>query len=362
VSQPVAVRYAFHIDPRGMNLYSREGLPASPFRSDDWPVESLDALVEEYQTRTPEQLASLLVYPAEMTSHAAAKALAGKGEERALPIVDRLLGGDDPDARAGALRTLGYLYWLGPVAPGSRYYGVEPQAVTPAVAKALDRLAAAGDDPDEWVRCCAAEALGMIGTDDRRTYELVKQFVVDDSPRVRTIAARLTKFRIKKHEHNVGIAYALLKARPFGDRTSVECVTNVLNHARLTGPVDLKTIGRFLGNVGPGQGGEFIDDLGDALRRIKMDDGAPSLNHPDAMPGILNLYSIGYRNYMLYGVERWIARPQNVPDFQSKIDELENRIEQLRRDKPGNWPDLVGRYEDAIEGLRQLVQKSRAAK
>ncbi|MFM8275362.1 MAG: sialate O-acetylesterase [Gemmata sp.] len=36
VPNPVAVRYAFSANPAGANLYNRDGLPASPFRSDDW--------------------------------------------------------------------------------------------------------------------------------------------------------------------------------------------------------------------------------------------------------------------------------------------------------------------------------------
>lgn len=36
VKEPVAVRYAFSQNPDGANLYNREGLPASPFRTDDW--------------------------------------------------------------------------------------------------------------------------------------------------------------------------------------------------------------------------------------------------------------------------------------------------------------------------------------
>lgn len=35
VSHPVAVRYGWHHNPKG-NLYNRVGLPASPFRTDDW--------------------------------------------------------------------------------------------------------------------------------------------------------------------------------------------------------------------------------------------------------------------------------------------------------------------------------------
>ncbi len=37
VPAPVAVRYAWADNPEGANLYNVEGLPASPFRTDDWP-------------------------------------------------------------------------------------------------------------------------------------------------------------------------------------------------------------------------------------------------------------------------------------------------------------------------------------
>lgn len=36
VKAPVAVRYGFTMNPSMCNLYNKEGLPASPFRSDDW--------------------------------------------------------------------------------------------------------------------------------------------------------------------------------------------------------------------------------------------------------------------------------------------------------------------------------------
>lgn len=36
VPNPVAVRYAYSINPDGCNLYNNEGLPASPFRTDSW--------------------------------------------------------------------------------------------------------------------------------------------------------------------------------------------------------------------------------------------------------------------------------------------------------------------------------------
>jgi sialate O-acetylesterase len=37
VQNPVAVRYAWANNPQQANLYNKEGLPASPFRTDDWP-------------------------------------------------------------------------------------------------------------------------------------------------------------------------------------------------------------------------------------------------------------------------------------------------------------------------------------
>lgn len=36
VKEPVAVRYAYQMNPDGANLYNREGLPAVPFRTDTW--------------------------------------------------------------------------------------------------------------------------------------------------------------------------------------------------------------------------------------------------------------------------------------------------------------------------------------
>ena len=36
VAAPTAVRYAWAYNPEGCNLYNKEGLPASPFRTDDW--------------------------------------------------------------------------------------------------------------------------------------------------------------------------------------------------------------------------------------------------------------------------------------------------------------------------------------
>jgi sialate O-acetylesterase len=36
ISAPIAVRYAWADNPRSANLYNKEGLPASPFRTDSW--------------------------------------------------------------------------------------------------------------------------------------------------------------------------------------------------------------------------------------------------------------------------------------------------------------------------------------
>jgi sialate O-acetylesterase len=36
VEQPVAVRYAWSTNPGSLDLYNEQGLPAAPFRTDDW--------------------------------------------------------------------------------------------------------------------------------------------------------------------------------------------------------------------------------------------------------------------------------------------------------------------------------------
>jgi sialate O-acetylesterase len=40
VPHPVAARYAWVNDPAGCNLTNSTGLPALPFRTDDWPISS----------------------------------------------------------------------------------------------------------------------------------------------------------------------------------------------------------------------------------------------------------------------------------------------------------------------------------
>jgi len=46
VQHPVAARYAWSMNPSQRSLlYNQEGLPASPFRTDDWPLMNQDAEV-----------------------------------------------------------------------------------------------------------------------------------------------------------------------------------------------------------------------------------------------------------------------------------------------------------------------------
>lgn len=56
VSEPVAVRYAWAMNPSQRNLlYNKEGLPASPFRTDNWPLfQSGDEIVEVTKPAKPE--------------------------------------------------------------------------------------------------------------------------------------------------------------------------------------------------------------------------------------------------------------------------------------------------------------------
>ena len=356
VPQPVAVRYACHFDPRGMNLYNRASLPASPFRSDDWPIDGLDETVEKCSAKSPEELAAMLGYPTMLHSHAAAKALATKGHAVVLPIVKRLLAGDDRDQRCGALRTLGYLYWMGILPRGSAYYTAKPQAVTPAVAGAIAMIGKAAGDGDPLVRRCAAEALSLIGSENESVFAIIKKLALDDDALVRTAAMRMSKYRFNTHAHNTALAYALLEGKPFGDRTSIALAGNLLNHYRIKGPIDVVAAARFLAGIGPGQGGDVVGNLGDMLRRVKLPNGEKALDHPKVMSALLDLYSIGYRNYFLYGIWHWVKVKDHAPAIRKKIQQLQGEIKRLRQDKPKGWRDLTERYTDAIDDLNYVIE------
>jgi len=165
----------------------------------------------------------------------------------------------------------------------------------------------------------------------------------------------MSKFRLKTHARNTGVAYALLEQKPFGDATSAHLAGNLLNHYRLLGPIDREVVSGFLMQVGPGQGQGAVGDLGDLLRRVKLSDGRPALNDPHVMPALLHLYGIGYRNYMLYGVERWISYKENVPAFRKGIERLQTEIKRLKTERPVGWQDLSRRYADAVEGLEVFI-------
>jgi len=47
VQKPLAVRYAWSDNPGAIDLYNTEGLPASPFRTDDWPLKTKGKLFSE---------------------------------------------------------------------------------------------------------------------------------------------------------------------------------------------------------------------------------------------------------------------------------------------------------------------------
>ena len=54
VKNPIAVRYAWAMNPSGRNLlYNKEGFPASPFRTDDWPL--FDPKAEVLEVNKPKK-------------------------------------------------------------------------------------------------------------------------------------------------------------------------------------------------------------------------------------------------------------------------------------------------------------------
>lgn len=57
VERPIAVRYAWAMNPSQRNLlYNKEGLPASPFRTDNWPLFDVehDDIIEVNKPKKPD--------------------------------------------------------------------------------------------------------------------------------------------------------------------------------------------------------------------------------------------------------------------------------------------------------------------
>lgn len=61
VSKPIAVRYAWAMNPSQRNLlYNKEGLPASPFRTDDWPLfDPKDSIVTVIKPKKPDDYSTI---------------------------------------------------------------------------------------------------------------------------------------------------------------------------------------------------------------------------------------------------------------------------------------------------------------
>ncbi|HUT10616.1 MAG TPA: hypothetical protein VMY42_08970, partial [Thermoguttaceae bacterium] len=115
----------------------------------------------------------------------------------------------------------------------------------------------------------------------------------------------------------------------------------------------------YLQKIGPGQGGDVVGDLGDMLRRIQLPGSTKkALDDPEVMSAVLHLHAIGYRNYFLYGVWRWVTLEDHLPAIREEIRRLRNEIERLDREKPEGWRDLSARYADAIEGLEAEIVRA----
>jgi len=131
---------------------------------------------------------------------------------------------------------------------------------------------------------------------------------------------------------------------------------NLLNHYRVKGPIEYAKVTRYFERVGPGQGSPAMSNLGDLLRRLQVPGSQrKALDQPDVLPALLHLYAIGYRNYFLYGIWRWVTLENHLPALHKETRRLEREIRRLRSEKPESWEDLSTRYADAIAGLKEVI-------
>ncbi len=58
---------------------------------------------------------------------------------------------------------------------------------------------------------------------------------------------------------------------------------------------------------------------------------------------------------------RILAKKEFHPAVKKKIAELKADVSRLGRDKPAGWLERKRRYEDAIAGLEEILQKGAGA-
>ncbi len=355
VASPVAVRYAYQSEVIAQNLYNNDGLPAFPFRTDNWGFPDPAKAFEAAKVLSAEQLVARLGYPADVESLAAANALAAKGPSIAT-VLDKLLTDADRDVRCGAIHAYGYLHNHGTVP--DRYRDVTPPTPTKSSAAALARIDKASKDVDPWVRVAALDALMISGMVTPRALDIAVRLADDTDGFVRARAIQLGRLRI--HDNSDDTCVALAMGTLTGHLTdnaeaTIRALSLLSRYAGRSKKTDYLQFARSLGKLETGQvPAEVLYRLGN-LRTSKI---ASHLGHEDVRATVLHLYSLGADVVSrLYANENFTAA---VPRFRTAISEWKAAAAKLELDRPAGWQDRKRRYQRAAADLEKFITATQA--
>ncbi|NQT89599.1 hypothetical protein HQ560_22710 [bacterium] len=145
-----------------------------------------------FEGKTPEQIARFLAHPNGHPYGAAVRSLAAHGE-KALPLIEKLLGDSHPWIRGGAVAALGAMY---AVDPDSK----EARTVTPELQRAADRVARLATDTHPAVQAALGSFMADTRLETDQTAKIIFIMAANPDPAVRFKTLHMARYWLKNPE------------------------------------------------------------------------------------------------------------------------------------------------------------------
>jgi hypothetical protein len=155
------------------------------------------------------------------------------------------------------------------------------------------------------------------------------------------------------------MALAVLRKKPYRDFGTDRLATSIVSryfHWDNCPSIPPAFYGKYLQGLEPGMVGPQVGGVANTVRRSKY------MGHPDVLPGVVNLLSLGAERMCLYGTLRWIEWDEASPRVREELDRLKKEAERLSGKDDSLSRDLARRYAVAVEILQRAIEQARARK